>query len=241
MLGQIAGQSAYNDNNLIDLLQYTAIESLQGPVAGTPFTRRLKRINNAGSTDATYSLDEQTYVSVYNVKNSIQGFLSETTVPASQQDPATAPPSLMVQSSMIIAAAIENDSPVGINQATSLHKRGLNLPTQAIDIDPSTDSCYDILSLATHVTRPFEQVLNGEFCHTETLMFVVKKYRVGVNGEDLVQTFYFTNRFDGRDIVYYDSQIKTKQKYRYDIQKVVIRMKLVLTTLHPIKQHYHLH
>lgn len=222
ILGHITTQALYNDNNLLDLLQYTAIQRLQGPVQGIPFTRTLKKINDAGSTDATYSLDEQTYTSVYNVKNAVEGLLGQSPMPASSESPATAPETGMVENSIIIAGAIENDSSVGLNQAVSLHMRGLNQPTQEIDINPSIDSCLNILSDAREVTRDFEQVLSGQFCHTETLMFIVKKYRVGINGEDLVQTFYFTNRFDGSDIIYYDSQIKTKQKYRYDIQKVVV-------------------
>jgi len=222
ILGHITEQAEINNNNLIDLLQYTAIQRLQGPVQGVPFTQTLKRVNNDNSPDATYSLEEKTYTAVYNVKESVNGFLGLTPPPASQENPATVPESGMLENSMIIAQAIEDDAPVGVNEATSLHKRRLNMPTQVIDINPSLDTCLNILSDAREVTRPFEDVLNGEFCHTETLMYLVKKYKVGTNGEDLVQTFYFTNRFDNRDIIYYDSQIKTKQKYRYDIQKVII-------------------
>jgi hypothetical protein len=51
-------------------------------------------------------------------------------------------------------------------------------------------------------------------------MYVVKKYRG--DSATPAQTFYFTNRFDGQDIIFYDSQIKAKQRYRYTFERVML-------------------
>ena len=60
-------------------------------------------------------------------------------------------------------------------------------------------------------------------CRTETLLYVVEKYRVTGNTEEKVQTFYISPKLTpSLDTVFYDSQIKYNQKYRYDIKKVVL-------------------
>jgi len=224
ILGDIVAQASQDSNNLVDLLQYSTIQGLQGPVLGIPLTTNTR---TAGTTAAaaTYSLQEQAYAAVFNVGDQILYFKDQ--VPPAHTppgDPSVIPPAgnPIPENGAAIAGLIESDSAVGLNQATSLHKRGLNQPTQGIEIDQSTAACASLTTWSSYVTRTLGEIWNGEFCHTETLMFVVKKYRVGDTGETLVQTYYFTNRFDGQDIVYYDSQVKSKQKYRYDIEKVVI-------------------
>jgi len=224
LLGNIVAQASQDSNNLVDLLQYSAIQGLQGPVLGIPLTTNTK-IAGTTAAAATYSLQEQNYAAVFNVGDQILYFKDQ--VPPAHTppgDPSVIPPAgtPIPENSAAIAGLIESDSAVGLNQATSLHKRGLNQPTQGIEIDQSTAACASLTTWSSYVTRTLGEIWNGEFCHTETLMFVVKKYRVGDTGETLVQTYYFTNRFDGQDIVYYDSQVKSKQKYRYDIEKVVI-------------------
>ena len=73
--------------------------------------------------------------------------------------------------------------------------------------------------------RTLEQVYNGEPCHTETLLYIIEKYRVTGNTEEKVQTFYISPKLTPSaplDTVYYDSQVKYNQKYRYDFKKVVL-------------------
>mgnify|MGYP003112046126 CR=1 FL=1 len=71
--------------------------------------------------------------------------------------------------------------------------------------------------------RTLEQVYNGDPCHTETLLYVIEKYRVTGNTEEKVQTFYISPKLTpSLDTIFYDSQIKYNQKYRYDIKKVVL-------------------
>jgi len=80
--------------------------------------------------------------------------------------------------------------------------------------------------LALSVTRTFKQVLDNVKCHTETLMYVIEKRRVLDNGEpgEIQQRFFISNRFEdtNKPIVYYDSQVKYGQRYRYDIKKIAL-------------------
>lgn len=221
ILGTIVAQALQDSNNLVDLLQYSAIQNLQGSLPEIPLTTNT-RIAGITPATATYSLLEQTYTAVYNVGDQINGFMGTSAAPASTQAAEGPIGSPVVLNSLLLGDEIVADGAVGPNKTTSLHKRGLNQPAATIEISPSLFTCWFLKDVAPLVTRTFEDVLNGVFCHTETLMFVVKKYRVEDSGETLVQTYYFTNRFDEQDIIYYDSQVKSKQKYRYDIEKVVI-------------------
>jgi len=56
-------------------------------------------------------------------------------------------------------------------------------------------------------------------------MYVIKKYRaLDPPGGTPLQTFYLTNSDfqEGSNIVYYDSQIKIEQRYRYSIERVLL-------------------
>ena len=84
-------------------------------------------------------------------------------------------------------------------------------------------------SLISSFKRTLEEIFNNKICHTETLMYVVDKYRV--DDDDVigthVQRFFISPRIDKQPITgpmptYYDSQIKYGQKYRYDLMKMVI-------------------
>jgi hypothetical protein len=234
ILGDLASDPEYAADNLIDLLQYSAIENLESSNSSTlSFTQVLKKINTASGynnpSDVSYTLHTGEYVSVYNVNNKVEQYLGAGLPDSpplmnlpSPMGPSPAPPSLAIPENNgplggQLAENIEDDDFIGVQNASSLNNR-----VGSVEIGASTQSSMDLLSLAPKVTRRYTEVLNGRFCHLETLMFVIKKYRVHETGETLVQTFYLTNRFDGDDIVFHDSQVKTKQKYRYDIQKVTI-------------------
>jgi hypothetical protein len=96
-----------------------------------------------------------------------------------------------------------------------------------LDLDPlsavETECGYYAGNYLSKFKRTLEQVYSGDPCHTETLLYVVEKYRVTGNTEEKVQTFYISPKLTpSLDTVYYDSQIKYNQKYRYDIKKVVL-------------------
>tara|TARA_A100001515_G_scaffold9144_2_gene7621 strand:+ start:10362 stop:13058 length:2697 start_codon:yes stop_codon:yes gene_type:complete len=99
------------------------------------------------------------------------------------------------------------------------------------DVDPAAanevECGYYAGNYLSKFKRTLEEVYNGDPCHTETLLYVVEKYRAGAPGaaDELVQTFYISPKLTPSaplDTVYYDSQIKYNQKYRYDIKKVVL-------------------
>jgi hypothetical protein len=224
ILADLASDPAYAADNLIDLLQYSAIENLESSNSSVlSFTQVLKKINTASGysnpSDVSYTLHTGEYVSVYNVNNKVEQYLGAGLPDSpplmnlpSPMGPSPAPPSLAIPENNgplggQLAENIEDDGFIGVQNASSLNNR-----VGSVEIGASTQSSMDLLSLAPNVTRRYSEVLNGRFCHLETLMFVVKKYRVHETGETLVQTFYLTNRFDGDDIVFHDSQVKDKAK-----------------------------
>ena len=98
-----------------------------------------------------------------------------------------------------------------------------------LDLDPlsaiEAECGYYAGNYLSKFKRTLEQVYDGELCHTETLLYVVEKYRVTGNTEEKVQTFYISPKLTPSaplDTVYYDSQVKYNQKYRYDFKKVVL-------------------
>ena len=220
----------------IDMLQTQTIEALRTLIFSVPFVSNTRQINSAtDSTIATYTTtpDDQ-YPVIYDIEDLFDNIKDH--------------------GAGKYAPRIEFDQP--ISNASSLHNRPpANAVIQSaidpsateiiprIDLDPDIITTEEqFMSFGESVTRNYKQTLEGQFCHTETLLFVVKKFRVGetqtplgptaTHGptpsslspettDTLVQTFYFTNVFDKKEIVYYDSQIKTQQKYRYEIHRVV--------------------
>ena len=73
--------------------------------------------------------------------------------------------------------------------------------------------------------RSLEEVYDSSPCHTETLLYIVEKYKA--NSDDLIQTFFISPKFSidsntGAKTVYYDSQIKFEEMYRYKFKKVIL-------------------
>jgi len=67
--------------------------------------------------------------------------------------------------------------------------------------------------------RTFEEIFNGKLCHSETVMYIVRKYN---SSEELIQTYHFAN-IEGMDkIKFIDTQVKYEKEYRYDISAVKI-------------------
>jgi len=83
--------------------------------------------------------------------------------------------------------------------------------------------------------RSILDIYENRTCETETLMYVVEKHRVAkfadpgaptINGVEAqpLQTFFISPKYSGfvKDTVYYDSQIKYNQHYRYIFKKIVL-------------------
>ena len=190
--------------DVIDILQYRAVQGLVNPTANDNFRVATKTITSAGQTpDFINSVSSAEYNGLQDVSSLI------------------ADASSFINDINEIAVNIENDNEVPNSSIIALHRRGLANTPAAIDIDQDIYDAVDIFETqAFSHYRNFQQILTNQSCHTETLMFVVKKYRG--DSDTPAQTFYFTNRFDGQDIIFYDSQIKTKQRYRYTFERVML-------------------
>jgi hypothetical protein len=81
--------------------------------------------------------------------------------------------------------------------------------------------------LLNSLKRTLFDVYENKSCHTETLMYIVEKYRGPPDDEDPVQTFYISPKYIvgngfSTDTVYYDTQIRYNQKYTYVFKKIVL-------------------
>ena len=90
----------------------------------------------------------------------------------------------------------------------------------AAGIDTLRSNIYD---LATTHERVYEDLLSGEQCYSETLMYKVTKFR-GANINNPIQTFHFMNMGDlvdfmseERKIAFVDTQVKYGQDYTYSV------------------------
>jgi hypothetical protein len=94
-------------------------------------------------------------------------------------------------------------------------------------LDPCDDSNTDIFSknltyilsklkinnVANSNYRIYKQIFDGELAQNETLIYIVKK----ITTSNQVQGFIFLNPLEARNFVYYDTQVKYGQKYKYEV------------------------
>jgi hypothetical protein len=70
----------------------------------------------------------------------------------------------------------------------------------------------------------FEDILNGEDCYSETLVYKIEKRRVDIDGNegDVVQTIYIpkVRPGTGNSFRYIDTQVFYGQRYKYDIKPI---------------------
>ena len=102
----------------------------------------------------------------------------------------------------------------------------------ALGIDPASGlNAFMILSnngLFASFKRTLKEVYENKSCDTETLLYIVEKYRGSAEeglSEEPVQTFYISPKFlpsPPVDTTYYDTQIKYGQKYTYVFKKVIL-------------------
>ena len=94
-------------------------------------------------------------------------------------------------------------------------------------LDPCDDSNTDSFSknltyilsklkinnIANSNFRNYKQIFDGELAQNETLIYIVKK----ITTSNQVQGFIFLNPLEARNFVYYDTQVKYGQKYKYEV------------------------
>ena len=69
-------------------------------------------------------------------------------------------------------------------------------------------------------TRDFDEVMAGESCYSEPVLYKIDKRD---SSDNLVQTFFISARESDwyqKEIIYIDSQVKYGEKYRYDIKQI---------------------
>ena len=70
-----------------------------------------------------------------------------------------------------------------------------------------------INNIANSNFRSYKQIFDGELAQNETLIYIVKK----ITTSNQVQAFIFLNPLEARNFVYYDTQVKYGQKYKYEV------------------------
>jgi len=107
--------------------------------------------------------------------------------------------------------------------------RDYNLSPDQLDADPvHVENAYVEMyedenspSNLTRVVRSYEEMIGGISCHTETLMYIVKKKLTP--SAPPVQTFYISAEFSNdAPTVFFDTQVKYDTNYYYDIDRVVL-------------------
>ena len=201
VLQTVADQST----DYINILQAKAIEAYYGDEISATFVTALKAMGSDNPEDYTNSV----YTSGYRVLLDLEDLDKELFSLQISTNPQLLP----------IITTINNDNPIGTATRLSDYEYAELTIAGAMK---SGDLLYAPHGLVGQVTRQFEEVLDNQPCHVETLMYVVKKYR----GEETtpVQTYFISNRFDGTDgpLTYYDTQIKSDQVYRYEIEKMIL-------------------
>ena len=70
-----------------------------------------------------------------------------------------------------------------------------------------------INNIANSNYRIYKEIFDGELAQNETLIYIVKK----ITTSNQVQGFIFLNPLEARNFVYYDTQVKYGQKYKYEV------------------------
>ena len=197
ILGELAANP--NTKDFIDLLQMRTINGIiSQDLEAIDFRRTLKTIN----PDVQYDTKVAANYALYNLEEVLNA---------------------LVDNSTSYEEIYEN------HYAGGLFSLLRDFSRSDFEVNFEEDAEYTNIELdatVPDVTKTFKQVLDGVRCHTETLMYVVEKRRILDNGElgEIQQRFFISNRFEdtNKPIVYYDSQVKYGQRYRYDIKKIAL-------------------
>lgn len=72
-------------------------------------------------------------------------------------------------------------------------------------------------SIKNKKTRSYKDILAGKKAHSETVMYTIRKYD---EDDRLIQSFYFTNSDELKEIDFIDSQVVYKKTYRYELSAI---------------------
>ena len=207
----------------LDLLQGYAISRYYDSMfTALNFTTREKVVTNEGG-DFDFSSQEITYKGLFDLQNVISGQILEQNKWPNfiNNKPAPFGIKLPVKFMKDYTREINQDPSVATEAAENVR-----LDYYPEDVPNELMSAYK---------RTLEQVFLNQTCHSETLLYIVEKYRVPksflgmsiapVGGpapqDELVQTFFFSPS-SFADLNFYDTQIKYDQAYRYEFKKIAL-------------------
>ena len=206
-------------SNFVDMLQAFAILSYDGTTPpAAQFSTRYKILNNVNNlNDYAFESDDIAFPILFDLGDMLSSGMAL---------------SGLYQEIMLF---YQNKSPGGISSITSNVKflrdyfgRSLDDLMGDVSFDAvQASNIYDIALAQSDLNsevfkRSLKQIFQNKTCHSETLLYVIEKYRVEDN--QLVQKIFISPNIngDGPDLTYYDSQVKYNTKYRYDFKKVVL-------------------
>lgn len=69
-------------------------------------------------------------------------------------------------------------------------------------------------------SRDFADILNGDKAHSESIGYVIEKYRItgGEPEPEPVQRVFLPNSNEVNELEYFDTQIKYDSPYRYEVK-----------------------
>lgn len=207
----LAYASAVAGPDYLNILQAAAIEAYYDDRGASTFVTARKKMITADPEDYTNSV----YTAGYRVLLDLEDLDNKLFTPLPSFVPDHDDPDLL----QALDKVNSNENLGDASRLTDYASEPLNVS----NIQDAGSMLYDPSNgLVPLVTRTFDQILDNTPCHIETLMYVVKKYRGQENTP--VQTYFISNRFDGTNapLTYYDSQIKSNQVYRYEIEKMIL-------------------
>ena len=213
--------------DFIDILQMETIIKLSSGTQNLPtreFTTMVKKFNSSplvNPNDWNYSVGDQEYTLLYDLKDMIEDYEDDN------RD--------IIVANLINTFSSMNPDVLNIGiDANSLNFRLIRdyqIPEEEsfVDYQHVSNAYVDMFeaddspSHFSRVHRNLEEVYKNDYCHTETLLYVVKK-KLTPNGAP-VQTYYISPPFStgaSAKSFFYDTQVKYGRQYYYEFEKVVV-------------------
>ena len=213
--------------DFIDILQMETIIKLSSGTQNLPtreFTTMVKKFNSSpliDPNDWNFSVGEQEYTLLYDLKDMIEDYEENN------RD--------VIVANLINTFSSLNPEVLNIGiDASNLNFRLIRdyqIPEDQnfVDYQHVSNAYIDMFeaddspSHFSRVHRSLGEVYKNNYCHTETLLYVIKK-KLTPNGAP-IQTYYVSPSFSigaSAKSFFYDTQIKYGKEYYYEFEKVVV-------------------
>jgi hypothetical protein len=213
--------------DFIDILQMETIIKLSSGTQNLPtreFTAMVKKFNSSplvNPNDWNFSVAEQEYTLLYDLKDMIEDY---------EEDNRDVIVANLINTFSSMNPNVAN---IGIDASELNFRliRDYQIPEEQsfVDYQHVSNAYIDMFeaddspSHFSRVHRNLEEVYKNDYCHTETLLYVIKK-KLTPNGAP-VQTYYVSPPFStgaSAKSFFYDTQIKYGRQYYYEFEKVVV-------------------